>query len=136
MNKLIIPFASIITSTVSNMTSSGWSQLLMVLIIAMILDYITGLIAAGINGELSSSTGMKGIGKKVLVFSLVAAAHLIDTILGNQHIIRDSTIIFYICNEILSIIENAGRAGLPIPPLLRGAVKSLRNKITRKNKSE
>ncbi|WP_252183473.1 phage holin family protein [Rossellomorea vietnamensis] len=136
MNKMIIPFASIITSTVSNMTSSGWSQLLMVLIIAMILDYITGLIAAGINGELSSSTGMKGIGKKVLVFSLVAAAHLIDTILGNQHIIRDSTIIFYICNEILSIIENAGRAGLPIPPLLRGAVKSLRNKITRKNKSE
>ncbi|MGD6804918.1 phage holin family protein [Rossellomorea aquimaris] len=136
MNKLIIPFASIITSRVSNMTSSGWSQLLMVLIIAMILDYITGLIAAGINGELSSSTGMKGIGKKVLVFSLVAAAHLIDTILGNQHIIRDSTIIFYICNEILSIIENAGRAGLPIPPLLRGAVKSLRNKITRKNKSE
>ncbi|TYR72871.1 phage holin family protein [Rossellomorea vietnamensis] len=133
---MIIPFASIITSTVSNMTSSGWSQLLMVLIIAMILDYITGLIAAGINGELSSSTGMKGIGKKVLVFSLVAAAHLIDTILGNQHIIRDSTIIFYICNEILSIIENAGRAGLPIPPLLRGAVKSLRNKITRKNKSE
>ncbi|MGD6968800.1 phage holin family protein [Rossellomorea vietnamensis] len=136
MNKMIIPFASIITSTVSNMTSSGWSQLLMVLIIAMILDYITGLIAAGINGELSSSTGMKGIGKKVLVFSLVAAAHLIDTILGNQHIIRDSTIIFYICNEILSIIENAGRAGLPIPPLLRGAVKSLRNKITRKKKSE
>ncbi|TYS72606.1 phage holin family protein [Rossellomorea aquimaris] len=133
---MIIPFASIITSRVSNMTSSGWSQLLMVLIIAMILDYITGLIAAGINGELSSSTGMKGIGKKVLVFSLVAAAHLIDTILGNQHIIRDSTIIFYICNEILSIIENAGRAGLPIPPLLRGAVKSLRNKITRKNKSE
>jgi toxin secretion/phage lysis holin len=136
MNKLIIPFASIITSTVSNMTSSGWSQLLMVLIIAMILDYITGMIAAGINGELSSSTGMKGIGKKVLIFSLVAAAHLIDTILGNQHIIRDSTIIFYICNEILSIIENAGRAGLPIPPFLRGAVKSLRNKITRKNKSE
>ncbi|TYR98356.1 phage holin family protein [Rossellomorea vietnamensis] len=133
---MIIPFASIITSTVSNMTSSGWNQLLLVLTIAMILDYITGVIASGINGELSSKTGLKGIGKKVLVFSLVAAAHLIDTILGNQHIIRDSTIIFYTCNEVLSIIENAGRAGLPIPPFLSGAVKSLRNKFNRKNKSE
>ncbi|MGM0847127.1 MAG: phage holin family protein [Bacillota bacterium] len=136
MNKLVIPFASIAASTVSNMTSSGWSQLLMVLIMAMILDYITGIIAAGVNGELSSKAGLKGIGKKVLIFSVVAAAHLIDTILGNQHIIRDSTIIFYVSNEILSIIENAGRAGLPIPPFIRGAIKSLRNRITRKNKSE
>jgi toxin secretion/phage lysis holin len=138
MNKLIIPFASIVTSTVSNMTTSGWSKLLTFLIIAMILDYISGLIAAGINGKLSSKIGMKGIGKKILIFSIVAAAHLIDTILGNQHIIRDSTIIFYLCNEILSIIENAGRAGLPIPPFLSGAVESLRTKIKikKKNNSE
>ncbi|WP_421380767.1 phage holin family protein [Bacillus salacetis] len=134
MNKFIIPFASIITSTVSNMANSGWSKLLTFLIIAMILDYLTGLIAAGINGKLSSKIGLKGIGKKVIIFSIVAAVHLIDTILGNQHIIRDSTIIFYLCNEILSIIENAGRAGLPIPPFLSSAVESLRNKIKIKKK--
>ncbi|WP_456273584.1 phage holin family protein [Bacillus sp. AK031] len=132
MNKLVIPFASVITSTVSNFTSSGWSSLLMILIIAMVIDYLSGMVAAGIEGKLSSRTGLKGIGKKLLIFSLVAVAHLIDTILGNQHIIRDSTIIFYLCNEILSIIENAGRAGLPIPPFLSGAVESLRNKIKRK----
>ncbi|EDL64987.1 prophage LambdaBa02, holin, putative [Bacillus sp. SG-1] len=131
---MVIPFASIITSTVSNMTSSGWSQLLTILIVAMVLDYVTGLVAAGINGSLSSKAGLKGIGKKILVLSLVAVAHLIDTILGNQHIIRDSTIIFYFCNEILSIIENAGRAGLPLPPFLSNAVETLRNKIKIKKK--
>ncbi|WP_156791434.1 phage holin family protein [Bacillus sp. SG-1] len=134
MYKMVIPFASIITSTVSNMTSSGWSQLLTILIVAMVLDYVTGLVAAGINGSLSSKAGLKGIGKKILVLSLVAVAHLIDTILGNQHIIRDSTIIFYFCNEILSIIENAGRAGLPLPPFLSNAVETLRNKIKIKKK--
>ncbi|WP_409251740.1 holin family protein [Bacillus sp. SCS-153A] len=134
MYKMVIPFASIITSTVSNMTNHGWSQLLTILTIAMVLDYVTGLVAAGINGNLSSKTGLKGIGKKVLIFSMVAVAHLIDTILGNQHIIRDSTIIFYLCNEILSIIENAGRAGLPLPPFLSSAVESLRNKLKIKKK--
>jgi toxin secretion/phage lysis holin len=136
MNKWIIPFASIITSTVSNMTGSGWNRLLAILVIAMILDYITGLVAGGITGKLSSKRGIKGIGKKVIIFSIVAAAHLIDTILGNQHIIRDSTIIFYLCNEILSVIENAGRAGLPLPPFLRDAVESLRSKIKDKDESE
>ena len=132
MNKLVIPFAAILTSTVSNLTGSGWSTLLTILIAAMAIDYITGIIAAGIEGKLSSKAGLKGIGRKLLIFSLVAVAHLIDTILGNQHIIRDSTIIFYLCNEILSIIENAGRAGLPIPPFLNNAVDSLRNKIQKK----
>ncbi|RIW35636.1 holin [Bacillus salacetis] len=136
MNKWIIPFVSIITSTVSNMTGSGWSKLLTILVIAVILDYITGLIAGGITGILSSKKGMKGIGKKVIIFSIVAAAHLIDTILGNQHIIRDSTIIFYLCNEILSIIENAGRAGLPIPPFLKDAVDSLHRNMKDKDDSE
>jgi toxin secretion/phage lysis holin len=132
MNKLVIPFASVITSTVFNLTSSGWSSLLTILVAAMVIDYISGLVAAGIEGKLSSKVGLKGIGKKLLIFCLVAVAHLIDTILGNQHIIRDSTIIFYLCNEILSIIENAGRSGLPIPPILSSAVESLRNKIKKK----
>jgi toxin secretion/phage lysis holin len=132
MNKLVIPFASVITSTVFNLTSSGWSSLLTILVAAMVIDYISGLVAAGIEGKLSSKAGLKGIGKKLLIFCLVAVAHLIDTILGNQHIIRDSTIIFYFCNEILSIIENAGRAGLPIPPFLSDAIESLSKKIRRK----
>ncbi|MCP3741056.1 phage holin family protein [Rossellomorea sp. BNER] len=130
MTKFIIPFGSIVASITSSLFG-GITSLLSILVIAVIVDYFTGLIASGIQGNLSSKVGLKGIGRKVLIFSLVAVAHLIDTILGNQHFIRDATIIFYIANEFLSIIENAGRAGVPIPDFIRQAIKSLKNHLPR-----
>ncbi|TMU86005.1 phage holin family protein [Bacillus sp. BHET2] len=108
-----------------------WDMLITFLLIAVILDYFTGLIASGIEGKLSSKFGVKGIGRKVLIFSLVTVAHLIDTILTNQHFIRNATIIFYLCNEMISIIENVGRAGVPVPGFLKKAVE-----VLRKNRSE
>nr|WP_299739690.1 phage holin family protein [uncultured Rossellomorea sp.] len=105
-----------------------WNSLLTILLIAVILDYFTGMIASGIEGELSSKSGLKGIGRKVLIFALVTVAHLIDTILTNQHFIRNATIIFYLCNEMISIIENVGRAGVPVPEFLRKAVEVLKKK--------
>jgi toxin secretion/phage lysis holin len=101
-------------------------------VIAVAIDYITGLIAAGILGELSSKVGLKGIGRKFIIFGLVAVAHLIDTILGDQHFIRDATVLFYIANELLSIIENAGRAGVPVPNIILNAVQSLKNRQNKK----
>ncbi|MGG4166133.1 phage holin family protein [Rossellomorea vietnamensis] len=105
-----------------------WDMLITFLLIAVTLDYFTGMIASGLEGKLSSKYGVKGIGRKVLIFSLVTVAHLIDTILTNQHFIRNATIIFYLCNELISIIENVGRAGVPVPEFLRKAVEVLKKK--------
>jgi len=107
----------------------GWSALLGILLAFVIIDYITGFIAAGAEGKLSSRVGFKGIAKKILIFVLVAVAHLLDEALGgNNDIFRDAVIFFYLANELLSIIENAGRAGLPIPEVLKNAVEILKGK--------
>lgn len=107
----------------------GWNALLGILLAFVIIDYITGFIAAGAEGKLSSEVGFKGIAKKILIFVLVAVAHLLDEALGgNNDIFRDAVIFFYLANELLSIIENAGRAGLPVPDVLRNTVEILKGK--------
>jgi len=106
----------------------GWSALLGILLGFVVIDYVTGFLAAAIEGELSSEVGLKGIAKKVCIFAVVAIANLIDTAMGNQHILRDATIFFYLSNELLSIIENVGRAGIPVPSQIQKAVKVLKGK--------
>jgi len=105
----------------------GWSSLLEILLAFVIIDYITGFVAAGIEGKLASEVGLKGIAKKVFIFVMVAVAHLADQAAGTQ-IIRDAAIFFYLANELLSIIENSGRIGLPVPPIISHAVEILKGK--------
>ena len=112
----------------------GWNALLGILLAFVIIDYITGFIAAGAEGKLSSEVGFKGIAKKILIFVLVAVGHLLDKALGGQNdMFRDATIFFFLANELLSIIENAGRAGVPIPQILQNAVEILKGKGDEKN---
>lgn len=106
----------------------GWSALLTILVTFVVLDYITGFLAAGAEGKLASEVGLRGIPKKVGIFVMVAVAHLVDAALGEQHILRDATIFFYLSNELLSIIENVGRTGLPVPDPLKQAVDVLKGK--------
>lgn len=106
----------------------GWSALLGILLAFVVIDYITGVAAAAKNGELSSSVGMWGIAKKVLIFLIVAIAHLIDEALGTNTIIKDAAIYFYLANEVISILENAGRLGAPLPPILTKAIEMLKGK--------
>jgi toxin secretion/phage lysis holin len=106
----------------------GWSILLQILLAFVVIDYITGVLASGIEGKLSSSVGMRGIAKKVFIFVIVAVAHLADTAIGNGNFLMDAAIFFYIANELLSIIENAGRVGLPIPEILKQAVEVLKGR--------
>lgn len=106
----------------------GWSPLLSVLLSLVIVDYITGMLAAGHSGELSSKVGFKGIGKKVIIFLLVATAHFIDVALGLSGVIMTATLFFYMANECLSILENAGKAGLEIPEILKKGIALLRDK--------
>ncbi|GAA0379054.1 phage holin family protein [Bacillus horti] len=105
-----------------------WTALLNVLFVLVIIDYISGLVASGFEGKISSNTGMKGIAKKVFIFAIVAIAHLVDTALGESHLFRDAAIFFYIANELISIIENGGRMGVPIPPGIQKAVEVLKRK--------
>jgi toxin secretion/phage lysis holin len=106
----------------------GWSVLLQILVFVVVIDYISGMIAAGIEGKLKSTVGFKGIAKKVMLFLMVAIGHQIDLALGDSHVFRDATIFFYLGNELLSILENAGRIGLPVPEPLRRAVDILKSK--------
>lgn len=106
----------------------GWNALLGVLLAFVVADYVTGVMAAAVDGRLNSAVGMRGIAKKVLIFLIVALAHLADTVLGDNSMIRDAAIFWYLANELLSIVENAGRIGVPIPPAISRAVEILRGK--------
>lgn len=119
--------AAVFTSAVTYFYG-GWSAVLGALLAFVILDYVTGVIAAGSSGELKSKKGLIGIARKVFIFAMVAVGHLVDGILGDSHMLRDTIAYFYIANEVLSIIENGGRLGVPIPPVIVQAVEVLRGK--------
>lgn len=106
----------------------GWSPLLPILLVFVILDYISGMMASATEGKLSSKVGFKSIPKKIMIFVMVAIAHLIDGAFGNNHMFRDAVIFFYLANELLSITENAGRIGLPVPEQLLRAIDVLKGK--------
>ena len=113
----------------------GWDAALQTLIIFMAIDYITGLIVAGVfhtspksrTGALESRAGWKGLIRKGETLLIVLVACHLDTVMGSNFI-RDATVIAFIANETLSIIENAGLMGVPIPKALTGAIEILKQK--------
>jgi toxin secretion/phage lysis holin len=106
----------------------GWSLLLQILLAFVIIDYLSGLLASGVEGKLSSKVGYKGIAKKAMIFMIVAVGHLIDRAVGQGHMISDTIVFFYLGMELLSITENAGRAGVPVPSQVKNAVEILKGK--------
>ncbi len=103
----------------------GWDLALQVLVLFVVLDYATGLIAAYGEQNLDSRVGFRGIAKKILLFIPVAVAYWLDMLLG-QEILRNLAIFFYIANEGLSILENLGRAGVPFPGQIQDALEQLK----------
>jgi toxin secretion/phage lysis holin len=106
----------------------GWSALIQILVAFVVIDYITGVLAAAVSGKLNSNIGLRGIAKKVFIFVIVACGHLVDNAMGIQDMVRDAAIYFYIANELLSILENAGEIGLPVPDVLKNAIERLKGK--------
>lgn len=105
----------------------GWDLALQVLVLFVVLDYITGLVAAWYSKSLNSQVGFKGICKKVLLFIPIAICYALDQIIG-QEILRSLAIFFYIANEGLSIIENLGRCGVLVPTPLLDALEQLKKR--------
>lgn len=105
----------------------GWSYLLGALLTLVVADYATGLVAAWVKKELNSDIGRRGIAKKVCIFLLVALGHIVDVTLGTA-IFQNAVAFFYLSNEFVSILENVGTIGLPIPPALKNAIKILNGK--------
>ncbi len=104
-------------------------SLLYALIAFMVLDYLTGIASAWLRCELSSGVGFVGIAKKVYIMALVAVGHILDVhVLGGGSVCRSAVMGFYIANEGLSILENAGSIGLPLPKMLAKALAQLKNK--------
>ena len=106
----------------------GYDGFLYALIAFVVLDYLLGVMCGIVEKHLSSDVGARGIFKKVVIFSLVGVAHIIDqNIIGDGGVIRTAVIFFYLSNEGISIIENATRLGLPIPEKLRDFLEQLKD---------
>ena len=113
----------------------GWDTALVTLMIFMAVDYITGLVVAGVfhkspktdGGTLESRAGWKGLCRKGMTLLVVLVACRLDLIMGSNFI-RDATIIAFIANETISIIENAGLMGAPIPGVMVKASEVLKQK--------
>ena len=118
----------------------GWDSGLATLFICIVLDYVTGLIVAGVfnnstktrNGALESGAGLKGLVRKIMMIALIAVAYRIDILMDTSYV-RYTVIIGFICNEVISLIENAGLMGVPIPNVLTKAIDVLKNKGDDKN---
>lgn len=112
----------------------GFDASIVTLLVFMSIDYITGLIVAAAkkspkskSGGLSSKAGLKGLIKKCVIFMLVLVAVRLDLTLGTKYI-RDAVCIGFMVNELISIIENAGLLGVPMPLAIKNAVELLQNK--------
>lgn len=105
----------------------GWNRAVEALVWLMVLDYVSGIMAAYINTNmtLDSRKGYRGIVKKVMILLLVSLAHFMDRAIG-QIIVQTVVVWFFIGNEGLSIVENASKAGLPIPKKLQATLEQLR----------
>lgn len=107
----------------------GCDGLLYALLAFVVVDYITGVMCAIADKSLSSEVGFKGICRKVLIFILVGIANILDVqVIGIGSVLRTAIIFFYISNEGVSLLENAGHLGLPIPEKLKLVLEQLHDR--------
>ena len=104
----------------------GCDGLLYALLAFVVVDYLTGVMCAITDKNLSSSIGFKGICRKVLIFTLVGIGNIVDVyVLGQGGVLRTAVIFFYLSNEGVSILENSAHLGLPIPEKLKEVLEQL-----------
>lgn len=134
MKQMICTVVGLFGSTVAAVFG-GWDTGLATLLIFMIADYITGLIVAGVfhtstktdTGTLESRAGWKGLCRKCMTLLYVLIAYRLDLLIG-KHYIRDAVIIAFTINELISLTENAGLMGIPMPQVIKNAIDILQKK--------
>lgn len=117
----------------------GWSASLTTLLVFMLIDYVTGLVVAGVfhqspktaSGGLESKAGLKGLIRKCTMLLFVLIGHRLDIAVGTTYI-RDAVCIAFMVNELISIVENSGLMGLPIPAVITNAIEVLKHHETKK----
>lgn len=113
----------------------GWDTALQTLIVFMTIDYLTGIVVAAVfkksskteNGRLNSGIGLKGLFRKIAMLSAVLMAYYLDRVAGTDYV-RDAACLAFVCNEAISIIENFGLMGVPIPSVITNAIEVLKDK--------
>lgn len=136
MKNAVCTTAGVVGSFVASLFG-GWTASLTTLLIFMAADYVTGLVVAGVfhnspkteTGALESRAGLKGLLRKATVLLFVLIGYRLDLAMGVTYI-KDAVCIAFIVNELLSIVENAGLMGLPIPSVLTNAIDILKQKST------
>ena len=115
----------------------GVDGLMTAMLVLMVMDYVTGIMCAVIDRELSSSVGFRGIFKKVLILMLVGVAHIVDLhVVRSGEALRSAVICFYLSNEGVSVLENAGHMGLPIPEKLKAILAQLHDRMEEPDETE
>ena len=140
--KRIYMAIGVIGSTISGFFG-GWTQACQTLVILMAIDYVSGIAVAGIfkrsskteSGALSSKYCWEGLAKKIMTLIFVGIGYQVDLLIGTTYI-KDCICISFIANELISIIENAGLMGIPIPKVLSNAVDILKVKEKEIDKNE
>lgn len=140
MKQTICSVLGVIGSAIASFFG-GWDAGLTTLLIFMGLDYISGLIVAGVfknspktdTGSLESKVGWKGLCRKCMTLIFVLVAYRLDLVIGTTYI-RDAVIITFIANETISLVENAGLMGLPLPAVITKAIDILQKKTESEGK--
>lgn len=113
----------------------AWDPILQALVALVIIDYLTGMLAAFIERNLNSSIGFRGACKKSCIFLMVALANVLDSTGGlGDPWVRTCVIMFFVANESLSALENAGRVGVPLPAPLMAALEKIHKEHTGERK--
>ena len=100
--------------------------LFIALIVFTMIDYISGITAASMEGKLNSREGFNGIKRKIFIFLLIGVAHVVEKVVdGNSALLRNGVICFYLSNEGISILENSMKIGIPIPEALKNILQKL-----------
>lgn len=134
MKSGICTAAGIVGSAIATLFG-GWDEALVTLVIFMVIDYVSGLIVAGVfhaskkteSGTLESRAGWKGLCRKGVTLLFVLVAHRLDMAIGVDYI-RNAVIIGFMANELISIVENAGLMGIPLPKVIQNAIDILTEK--------
>ena len=142
MKNTICAVIGVVGSTIAALFG-GWDAALATLVLFMGIDYITGIMVAAVfhkspksqTGALESRAGWKGLCRKGVTLLIVLVACRLDTVMGST-LIRDAVVIAFIANETISIVENAGLMGVPIPAAITKAIDILKQKAEEERQEE